>query len=78
LTVAEAMANLPGILLDNPKLLEKTTFGVDTVTNTPANAIRARDHEMWFWSDKFGNLQALKSMTSIGGQLAALTGKNNP
>jgi imidazolonepropionase-like amidohydrolase len=78
LTVAEAMANLPDILLNNPKLLEKTTFGVDTVTNTPANAIRARDHEVWFWADKFGNLQALKSMTSIGGQLAALTGKNNP
>jgi imidazolonepropionase-like amidohydrolase len=78
LTVADAMAKLSGILLDNPKLLKKTTFGVDTVTNTPANAIRARDHEVWFWTHKFGNFQALKSMTSIGGQLAALTGKNNP
>jgi len=28
--------------------------------------------------DKFGNHQALKSLTSIGGKLAALTGKNNP
>ena len=78
LRVGEGMARIPGILLKFPKLLEKTTFGVDTVTVTPANAIRNRDHEIWFWADKFGNLQTLKSMTSIGGQLAALTGGQNP
>ncbi len=53
-------------------------FGPDIVTATPANAIRTRDHEMWTWAKEFGNLQALKSMTSISGRLAALTGKNNP
>ena len=78
LRVAEGMARIPDILLKFPKLLEKTTFGVDTVTVTPANAIRNRDHEIWFWADKFGNLQTLKSMTSIGGGLAALTGGQNP
>jgi len=78
LRVGEGMARIPDILLKFPKLLEKTTFGVDTVTVTPANAIRNRDHEIWFWADKFGNLQTLKSMTSIGGQLAALTGGQNP
>jgi len=78
LKVADGMARIPDILLKYPKLLEKTTFGVDTVTVTPANAIRNRDHEIWFWADKFGNLQTLKSMTSIGGQLAALTGGQNP
>ena len=76
--VQQAMANIPNVLLEVPKLLDTTTFGVDVVTQTPANALRARDHEIWFWADKFGNHQALKSMTSIGGKLAALTGKNNP
>ena len=76
--VQTAMANIPGVLLEVPKLLERTAFGVDVVTSTPANAIRTRDHEIWFWANKFGNHQALMSMTSIGGNLAALTGKNNP
>jgi imidazolonepropionase-like amidohydrolase len=76
--VSKAMKNLPNIILSAPKLLETTVFGVDTVTNTPANAIRNRDYEMWTWADKFGNHQALKSLTSIGGKLAALTGKHNP
>ncbi|CUK13974.1 dihydroorotase [Shimia thalassica] len=78
LQVAEGMARIPDILLKFPNLLDKTTFGVDTVTVTPANAMRNRDHEIWFWADKFGNLQTLKSMTSIGGDLAALTGLLNP
>ena len=76
--VSEGMAKIPDILLKYPELLEKSTFGVDTVTVTPANALRNRDHEIWFWADRFGNFQTLKSMTSIGGQLAALTGGQNP
>ncbi len=76
--VAEGMARIPEIVVQFPKLMEKMTFGVDTVTVTPADALRNRDHEIWFWADKFGNLQTLKSMTSIGGGLAALTGKQNP
>lgn len=78
LKVAEGMAKIPDILLKFPKLLDKTTFGVDTVTVTPANALRNRDHEIWFWADRFGNLQTLRSLTSIGGELAALTGGQNP
>ena len=58
--------------------LDTTTFGFDIVTNSPANVLRGRDHEIWFWADKFGNHQTLKSMTSISGKLAALTGLNNP
>jgi imidazolonepropionase-like amidohydrolase len=76
--VGEGMARIPGIIIKFPDLMAKTTFGVDTVTVTPANAIRNRDHEIWFWADKFGTLQTLKSMTSIGGDLAALTGGQNP
>lgn len=76
--VQVAMSRIPGVLLQVPQLLERTAFGVDIVTNTPTNVLRARDHEIWFWADRFGNHQALKSMTSIGGNLMALTGKNNP
>lgn len=76
--VSDGMAKIPGIIKKFPKLMARTTFGVDTVTVTPANAIRNRDHEIWFWSDKFGNHQTLKSLTSIGGKLAELTGKHNP
>lgn len=76
--VQKAMANIPTVLKQVPQLLETTVFGVDIVTNKPKNVLRARDHEIWFWADKFGNHQALKSMTSTAGKLAALTGKNNP
>jgi len=78
LKVAEGMARIPGIVVKFPDLMAKMTFGVDTVTVTPANAIRNRDHEIWFWADKFGTLQTLQSLTSIGGKLAALTGGQNP
>ncbi len=78
LTVSKAVANIPGILNKAPKLLENTVFGFDAVNSTPANVLKGRDHEVWFWAEKFGNLQALKAMTSTGGRLAQLTGKNNP
>lgn len=78
LLVSDGMAKIPEIIVKFPKLMAKTTFGVDTVTVSPADAIRNRSYEIWFWSDKFGNHQTLKSLTSIGGDLAALTGKNNP
>ncbi len=74
----KAMEQTVKILKQVPALLETTTFGVDIVTNTKANALRTRDHEMWFWAKNFGNHATLKSMTSIGGRLAALTGKLNP
>ena len=76
--VQKAMANIPDVLQKVPELLKTTTFGVDLVTNTPENVLRARDHEIWFWANKFGNLQALRCMTLNGGRLAALTGKHNP
>jgi imidazolonepropionase-like amidohydrolase len=36
------------------------------------------DHEKYFLANGIGNLAALKAMTSTGGELAALTGENNP
>jgi imidazolonepropionase-like amidohydrolase len=74
----KGMANVVTLLKKMPKLLARTTFGVDVVTVTPEDAFRQRDYEMYFWADEFGNLAALKSMTSIGGELAALTGLLNP
>lgn len=76
--VQEAMANIPSVLKAVPELLETTTFGVDLVTTRPPDVLRARDFEIWFWADAFGNAQALRCMTSNGGKLAALTGKYNP
>lgn len=74
----QAMAQTTQILKEVPALLETTTFGADIVTNTKENALRTRDHEMWFWAENFGVLATLKAMTSNGGKLAALTGKLNP
>ena len=36
------------------------------------------DHEKYALANGIGNYEALKAMTSTGGQLAALTGENNP
>ncbi len=58
--------------------MDTATFGVDIVTSTPENALRSRDHEMWFWAENFGNHATLKSVTSIGGKLAVLAGKHDP
>ncbi len=74
----EGMLNVVSILREMPKLMEITTFGVDVVTSKPTDALRQRDFEMWFWADNFGNFSALRSMTSIGGKVAALTGLLNP
>jgi imidazolonepropionase-like amidohydrolase len=74
----QGMLKVVGILREMPELMELTAFGVDVVTSRPADALRQRDFEMWFWAEKFGNFAALKSMTSIGGKVAALTGKLNP
>lgn len=72
------MANVVELLKEMPELMALTAFGVDVVTVTPPDAFRARDYEMYFWAEQFGNLATLKSMTSIGGKVAALTGKLNP
>lgn len=46
LVVSKAVDNVPVVLRQVPRLLERTVFGPDIVTATPANAIRTRDHEM--------------------------------
>jgi imidazolonepropionase-like amidohydrolase len=76
--VVDAMANLTRILKEMPELLELTTFGADVVTVSPPEARRQRDYEMSFWAVNFGTFATLRSMTSVGGKLATLTGKLNP
>jgi imidazolonepropionase-like amidohydrolase len=60
------------------KVQPKMVMAVDIVFLTGAAARSARDFEKFAFSRFFGNLQALRSMTSIPGELAALTGRNNP
>jgi imidazolonepropionase-like amidohydrolase len=53
-------------------------MALDVVFLTGAAARSARDFEKFAFARFFGNLQALRSMTSVPGQLMALTGKTNP
>ncbi len=74
----QGMQQVVEILKATPDLMDLTVFGVDIVTVTPEAARRNRDFELHFWAENFGNLATLKSMTSIGGEVAALTGQWNP
>jgi imidazolonepropionase-like amidohydrolase len=56
----------------------KVVFNTDIVLSDLSTARAGRDHSMFLHAEYFGNLEALKAMTSVGGQLAALTGKHNP
>jgi imidazolonepropionase-like amidohydrolase len=60
------------------KVRPKTVFNTD-IAFTTGEGLRAHiDFEKWVHADWFGNFEALKAMTSAGGELAALTGQNNP
>ena len=60
------------------KVRPKTVFNTD-IAFTTGKGLRAHiDFEKWVHADRFGNFEALKAMTSAGGELAALTGQNNP
>ncbi len=56
----------------------KLVMAVDIVFLTGPAARAGRDFEKFAFTRFFGNLQALRSMTSVPGELMALTGKNNP
>ena len=60
------------------KAQPKMVMAVDVVFLTGAAARSARDFEKFAFARYFGNLQALRSMTSVPGELMALTGRNNP
>jgi imidazolonepropionase-like amidohydrolase len=61
------------------KIQPKVVLAVDVVFLIGVNARRQRDFEKWTFTEMLGdNYAALKGMTSIAGELAAMTGKNNP
>jgi imidazolonepropionase-like amidohydrolase len=60
------------------KIKPKVVLAVDVVFQTGMDARRQRDFEKWTFTEALGNHMALKGMTSTAGELAALTGKNNP
>jgi imidazolonepropionase-like amidohydrolase len=60
------------------KIKPKVVLAVDVVFLIGENARRQRDFEKWTFTETLGNHMALKGMTSTAGELAALTGKNNP
>jgi len=60
------------------KVQPNVAFAIDVVMETGQNARKHRDHDKWIFADAFGNYAALKAMTSGGGGLMALTGRNNP
>ena len=60
------------------KVRPKMVFSSDIVNTSGIPARQQRDHEKWIFADAFGNFEALKAMTSVGGELAALSGRSNP
>lgn len=56
----------------------KIVFNTDIVFTTGPKMRSHIDHEKWALANGIGNYEALKAMTSTGGELAALTGENNP
>ncbi|MGI9518251.1 MAG: amidohydrolase family protein [Pirellulaceae bacterium] len=53
-------------------------FSSDVVSTNGIESRKHRDHEKWIFAESFGNYEALIAMTSMGGELAMLTGRNNP
>jgi len=60
------------------KYKPKMVFNTDIVLSTLPVTRAVRDNAMYMHADMFGNLAALKAMTSVGGELAQATGQNNP
>jgi imidazolonepropionase-like amidohydrolase len=60
------------------KVQPKVVFSSDVVFLSGVNGRRQRDFEKWTFTETLGNFTALKGMTSVAGQLAAMTGRNNP
>ena len=71
----EDSANLFEVL---KKVKPKIVFNSDIVFTTGPRMRAHLDHEKWALANAIGNLEALRAMTSTGGELAALTGENNP
>ena len=60
------------------KYRPRWSFGADVVFSTRDYFRKHIDFEKHFAAQEFGNHYALKGLTSVPGELAALTGKHNP
>ncbi len=60
------------------KVKPKVVFNSDFVFLKDVMLRKSVDYEKWFLADELGNFWALKALTSIGGELCALTGEMNP
>ena len=69
-------ANLPEILKNNPDM--KVVFNTDLVFSAGPDLRRGIDFEKFMHYDLLGPIRALRGMTSLNGELMALTGKMNP
>jgi imidazolonepropionase-like amidohydrolase len=58
----------------NPKVV----YNTDVVATDLVGSRGVRDNNLWVHADSFGNFDTLRAMTSVGGELMALTGKHNP
>ena len=60
------------------KYKPKRVFNSDIVFSSKTYFRQHMDYEKYISGEWFGNFEALKAMTSVPGELAQLTGKNNP
>jgi imidazolonepropionase-like amidohydrolase len=60
------------------KYKPKVVYNTDVVASDLVSSRGVRDNNLWVHADSFGNLEALRAMTSVGGELARLTGQLNP
>jgi imidazolonepropionase-like amidohydrolase len=72
----EGAKNFKSVLQNNPEL--KIVFDSDQVFSVGYDLRRGVDYEKWVLADYVGNLRALRAMTSVAGELMALSGKQNP
>lgn len=60
------------------KVKPKIVFSSDIVNSSGVDSRRHRDFEKWVFAENFGNFETLKALTSVGGELAMLSGRSNP
>lgn len=60
------------------KYQPKVVYDTDAVATELVTSRAFRDNSMFLHAKAFGNLNALRAMTSVAGELMALTGKRNP
>jgi imidazolonepropionase-like amidohydrolase len=60
------------------KVKPKIVYNSDFVLLSGITFRKTVDFDKWWVANQFGNLTALRAMTSVAGELAALTGPMNP